>query len=48
MRRQYAGHVRVHFLTNLAVAGGLVLLQSFGAGRSVLAMLGRGTATAVG
>ena len=33
--RQYAGHVRVHFLTNLAIAGGLVLLQSFGAGRCV-------------
>ena len=31
--RQYKSHVRLHFVTNLGVAGGLVLLQSFGAGR---------------
>ncbi|CAK0770665.1 hypothetical protein CVIRNUC_003790 [Coccomyxa viridis] len=30
---QYKSHVRLHFVTNLGVAGGLVLLQSFGAGR---------------
>ena len=35
LHRQYAAHVRVHFLTNLAVAGGLTLLQSLGAGRCV-------------
>ncbi|KAL4436580.1 hypothetical protein ABPG75_003719 [Micractinium tetrahymenae] len=29
----YAGHVRLHFATNLGVAGGLLLLASFGAGR---------------
>lgn len=26
-------HVRLHFFVNLAAAGGLLLLQSFGAGR---------------
>ena len=29
----YAAHVRLHFVTNLGVAGGLLLLASFGAGR---------------
>lgn len=29
----YAAHVRLHFVTNLAVAGGLLLLAGFGAGR---------------
>lgn len=29
----YAAHVRLHFATNLGVAGGLLLLASFGAGR---------------
>mmetsp|Transcript_14171 Transcript_14171/g.36369 ORF Transcript_14171/g.36369 Transcript_14171/m.36369 type:complete len:391 (+) Transcript_14171:154-1326(+) len=29
----YAAHVRSHFVTNLAVSGGLLLLQGFGAGR---------------
>ncbi|KAI3426484.1 hypothetical protein D9Q98_008850 [Chlorella vulgaris] len=29
----YAAHVRLHFVTNLSVAGGLLLLGSFGAGR---------------
>ncbi|KAL4444581.1 hypothetical protein ABPG77_002398 [Micractinium sp. CCAP 211/92] len=29
----YAGHVRLHFATNMGVAGGLLLLASFGAGR---------------
>jgi hypothetical protein len=33
--RQYTAHVRLHFVTNLGVAGGLILLQNFGAGRSV-------------
>ena len=37
--RQYAAHVRVHFLTNLAVAGGLTLLQSLGAGRCSLSCM---------
>ena len=32
--RQYKAHVRLHFVTNLGVAGGLILLQSFGAGSS--------------
>lgn len=32
-RRHYAAHVRSHFVTNLAVSGGLLLLQGFGAGR---------------
>ena len=31
--RQYTAHVRLHFVTNLGVAGGLILLQNFGAGR---------------
>ena len=31
--RQYSAHVRLHFVTNLGVAGGLILLQNFGAGR---------------
>lgn len=31
--RHYQSHVRLHFITNLAVSGGLVMLQSFGAGR---------------
>mmetsp|Transcript_14227 Transcript_14227/g.42975 ORF Transcript_14227/g.42975 Transcript_14227/m.42975 type:complete len:384 (-) Transcript_14227:2002-3153(-) len=30
---QYAAHVRSHFFTNLGVAGGLLLLQTFGPGR---------------
>lgn len=30
--RQYRSHVRSHFFTNLGVAGGLLLLQTFGAG----------------
>ncbi|BDA42266.1 probable surfeit locus protein 4 homolog at C-terminar half [Coccomyxa sp. Obi] len=30
---QYTAHVRLHFVTNLGVAGGLILLQNFGAGR---------------
>eukprot|EP00192_Tetraselmis_astigmatica_P010490 CAMPEP_0117668568 /NCGR_PEP_ID=MMETSP0804-20121206/11624_1 /TAXON_ID=1074897 /ORGANISM="Tetraselmis astigmatica, Strain CCMP880" /LENGTH=377 /DNA_ID=CAMNT_0005476479 /DNA_START=169 /DNA_END=1302 /DNA_ORIENTATION=+ len=29
----YAAHVRSHFVTNLAVSGGLLLLQGFGAGK---------------
>eukprot|EP00191_Tetraselmis_sp_GSL018_P004552 CAMPEP_0177596572 /NCGR_PEP_ID=MMETSP0419_2-20121207/11176_1 /TAXON_ID=582737 /ORGANISM="Tetraselmis sp., Strain GSL018" /LENGTH=304 /DNA_ID=CAMNT_0019088537 /DNA_START=1064 /DNA_END=1976 /DNA_ORIENTATION=- len=29
----YAAHVRSHFVTNLSVAGGLILLQGLGAGR---------------
>lgn len=29
----YASHVRLHFVVNLGVAGGLLLLASFGAGR---------------
>lgn len=29
----YRSHVRLHFVTNLAVSGGLIMLQSFGAGR---------------
>ncbi len=33
LRRHYAAHVRLHFVTNLAVCGGLLLLQGFGAGR---------------
>lgn len=33
--RQYTAHVRLHFVTNLGVAGGLILLQNFGAGRCV-------------
>ena len=32
----YAAHVRLHFVTNLGVAGGLLLLASFGAGRFTL------------
>lgn len=31
--RHYRSHVRLHFVTNLAVSGGLLMLQSFGAGR---------------
>jgi len=31
-RRQYKSHVRSHFFTNLGVAGGLLLVQTFGAG----------------
>ena len=31
--RHYHAHVRSHFMTNMGVAGGLILLQSFGAGR---------------
>lgn len=30
--RHYQAHVRSHFVTNMGVAGGLVLLQSMGAG----------------
>jgi len=30
--RHYQAHVRSHFCTNLGVAGGLLLLQSVGAG----------------
>ncbi|CAD7703390.1 unnamed protein product [Ostreobium quekettii] len=29
----YKSHVRAHFVTNLAVSGGLIMLQSFGAGK---------------
>ena len=29
--RHYHAHVRSHFMTNMGVAGGLILLQSFGA-----------------
>ena len=32
----YAAHVRLHFVTNLGVAGGLLLLASYGAGRFAL------------
>ncbi|GLC37247.1 Alanyl-tRNA editing protein Aarsd1 [Pleodorina starrii] len=40
----YAAHVRLHFFTNVAVAGGLVLLQCLGAGRfTVDSLLGRKT-----
>ncbi|PRW45162.1 hypothetical protein C2E21_6125 [Chlorella sorokiniana] len=31
--RSYAAHVRLHFMTNLGVAGGLLLLSAMGAGR---------------
>ena len=33
LRRQYQQHVRSHFFTNVGVAGGLLLLQAFGAGK---------------
>ncbi|EFJ48807.1 hypothetical protein VOLCADRAFT_104553 [Volvox carteri f. nagariensis] len=40
----YAAHVRLHFFTNLAVAGGLVLLQCLGAGHFTMdSLLGRKT-----
>jgi len=31
--RQFQLHVRSHFFTNVGVAGGLLLLQGFGAGK---------------
>lgn len=31
--RQFQLHVRSHFFTNVGVAGGLLLLQTFGAGK---------------
>ena len=38
----YRAHVRLHFFTNVAVAGGLVLLQALGAGEyTVDRLLGR-------
>lgn len=38
--RQYQLHVRSHFFTNVGVAGGLLLLHTFGAGKySVDALL---------
>ena len=33
VRRQYQLHVQSHFFTNAGVAGGLLLLQTFGAGK---------------
>ncbi|KAK9901596.1 hypothetical protein WJX75_003946 [Coccomyxa subellipsoidea] len=42
---QYTAHVRLHFVTNLGVAGGLILLQNFGAGRYTVDQLMKKKAT---